>query len=327
MRKLNPNLFAVIIAVSLFLSCTKNKTTPVISASQPTSEVSTGYNNLTIEDVIYANNKNWLDDYQDLDLDVYLPTPAKTAQKFPLVLFIHGGGFTSGDKSTSKADCQILALNGFTVASINYRVGWSSPADQTSATYRALQDAHAALRFLVANADEYSIDTRWIFVEGPSAGAITTLNMAYLPQDSADVYYRSASNRLGPLYSAGNDLTNTYVIRGVASLWGSLVSPYLITKKTYVPTIFFHGEEDNIIPWDEGNFYNDPDFPVTYGSKSLYDYIDAHHKAAVAHIDPKGNHGIYDSDFNQTNVACFFNSIMNGNPQKGIYYTEVPNCE
>ncbi len=327
MIKSRTSVGAIIIILFFLAGCIKNNTSLSVSIVEPSAQASAVSYNSILKDIIYARNKNWLNEDEDLALDIYLPPQTKKNEKFPLVLYIHGGSFTSGDKAASQTECALLAQNGFTAVAFNYRLGWETPSQELDATYRCLQDTHAALRFLVANAYEYSIDTRWIFVEGASAGAITALNAQYMSQDSADVYYKGCSKRLGSLYNAGNDLDNQYIIRGIASLWGSLLSPYLITKETYVPTIFFHGEKDNVIPWDEGYFYNDPNYRLSYGSKSLYDRISFFYKSTVAHIDPDGKHGVYTTEFIQPNVACFFNSIIDHKPQHGIYYTEVSNCE
>lgn len=328
-------VIGIIFGGIIFFSCTKTSVAPapaVVNSSVESDEITNFDNpNKVFNDITYAQNTDWLGELQDLDLDIYLPTPKVTNKKFPLILFIHGGGFLDGDKRSTQSDCELLSLSGFVVATINYRLGWSlfsrNTSDQGSATYRAAQDGHAALRFLVSNAEKYSIDTDFIFAEGSSSGAITALNLAYMNQDSADYYFHNASQSLGDLYSAGNDLSNTYTIKGVASMWGSLASPYLISMNTGLPSIFFHGEQDQVIPWDNGHFYGDDYFPVSYGSKSLYDRLVELNIPSVAHIDPDGGHGVYNRSFREDNIACFFNSIVNNTPQEGIYYTEVPNCQ
>lgn len=324
----------VIFFYGLFLyGCTKTNLVSQVAAKDVSEEnISQAQSiNKVFTNVIYGKNTDWLGQIQDLDLDVYLPVPKVTDTKYPLILFIHGGGFLDGDKASSQSDCELLSSKGFVVAAINYREGWSllsrNTTDQASATYRAIQDGHAAIRFLVTSAKKYGIDTGFIFTEGSSSGAITALNLAYLNQDSADFYFHNASLSLGKLKNAGNGLKANYKIKGVASMWGSLVSPYLITNKNALPTIFFHGELDQVIPWNIGHFYGYNEFPLSYGSKALYERLTLLEIPSVAHIDPTGGHGVYDRNFRQDNIACFFNAIINKTPQTGIYYTEVPNCQ
>lgn len=70
--------------------------------------------------------------------------------------------------------CIGLARRGFVAATIDYRKGWDSsiPTEQVKAGYRVQQDANAALRFAVENADLVNIDTNWMFIGGQSAGSI-----------------------------------------------------------------------------------------------------------------------------------------------------------
>ncbi|MCQ2307587.1 MAG: alpha/beta hydrolase [Bacteroidales bacterium] len=48
------------------------------------------------------------------------------------------------------------------------------------AGYAAIQDAHAAMRYLVENQSVYGIDTSMMFVGGTSAGATTALHLAFM---------------------------------------------------------------------------------------------------------------------------------------------------
>src|SRR3982751_1375934 len=57
-------------------------------------------------------------------MGIYFPANAITTNKYPLVMMIHGGAFTSGDKSDFTNHCQVLADSGFVAVSINYRLGW-----------------------------------------------------------------------------------------------------------------------------------------------------------------------------------------------------------
>jgi acetyl esterase/lipase len=93
-------------------------------------------------------------------LDLYLP--AKIDKPRPLIVWIHGGGWSMGDKSGCPA---VPAVSqGFVVASINYRL-----SDQ--AIYPAqILDCKGAIRFLRAHAEQYDIDPKRIGVWGASAG-------------------------------------------------------------------------------------------------------------------------------------------------------------
>ena len=121
----------------------------------------------------------------NLDMDIYYPKEPATESRRPLLVLIHGGAFYNGDKQDIGYPEMGLyfAERGYVVASINYRLGFKPLApDVDRAGYRALQDAHAAVCYLIANADEFGIDTTNIFAAGTSAGAITALNLAFMEE-------------------------------------------------------------------------------------------------------------------------------------------------
>jgi acetyl esterase/lipase len=95
-------------------------------------------------------------------LDLYVP---KGKRDVPVVMFVHGGGFTVGIKDQYAFVGQVFASYGFATAVINYRL---SP----KATYPGhVQDVARAFAWLRAHASEYGGKTDKIFIAGHSAGA------------------------------------------------------------------------------------------------------------------------------------------------------------
>lgn len=196
----------------------------------------------------------------DLDLTLDLYQPERLSSKRPLILFIHGGAFYIGskDEPAYMDFCNHFASMGYITASINYRLGFHVSKNEIErAGYVALQDAHAAIRYLVAHADEYGIDPRRIFVAGSSAGGITALNLAFMNDD-----VRPASSRgkkaflvnkadLGGIESSGNDIKAAFKIRAIANMWGA-VSDLDILENSRTSIVSFHGECDDIVPYAEG---------------------------------------------------------------------------
>ena len=121
----------------------------------------------------------------DLNMDLYRPVTDSTHGPLPLLVLIHGGAFYCGDKQDTGFPemGRHFAERGYVVASINYRLGfwpWSQSVDR--AGYQAVQDANAAVRFLLDKQNDYNIDPNNIYVAGSSAGAITALNLAFMDE-------------------------------------------------------------------------------------------------------------------------------------------------
>lgn len=220
----------------------------------------------------------------DLDMDIYLPE-GDTIALHPLIVFIHGGAFYFGDKrsQTMSQWCQHFAKTGYVTASINYRLGFQfTKASIQKSGYMAIQDAHAAIRYLVANADKYGIDTSAIFVAGTSAGAITALNAALLTKNTYPSFVKKNNlvSKLGAIDRADNNLTNNFKVKAVANMWGALYDLSVLKNKR-IPIISFHGTADEIVPYDEGypfsalsSHIGEKLFDKMYGSKAIHKRMD-----------------------------------------------------
>ena len=300
----------------------------------------TMYNVNIIADVEYGRNTAWLGSSMALTMDVYTPKDASTHNKYPVLVMLHGGSFLTGTKESIAALCGALAEKGLIVASINYRLGWNArgtadyegdTASLNEAAYRAMQDINASLRFLTANADKYFIDKNWIFTGGASAGAVAALNSAYLTDAYASKRFSNTFNKLGSLYTAGNNLTNTYSIKGICSMWGGVFDSTLITASNAIPAIMYHGSEDMTIPVNKGTYLQSSNYQTLYGSEYIYNTLTSLGVPAVAHIYEGKGHGpseyVDNAAFIASNTYCFFEALRSKIPEAGMYKQMESNCK
>lgn len=110
---------------------------------------------------------------------------AESKDPTPLVFFIHGGSWRSNDKNKVTGVKQYLAA-GISVVSINYRfVQEATKAGVTPPVKWPLEDAARALQFVRNKATEWNIDKTRIGASGGSAGACSSLWLAF-HDDMAD---------------------------------------------------------------------------------------------------------------------------------------------
>jgi acetyl esterase/lipase len=115
-------------------------------------------------------------------LDFY---QAKSERPTPLVLYIHGGGWRGGDKN-SVGNVKPYLDAGISVAAINYRYVQNGVEDKIEPPVKApLEDAARALQFLRSKVAEWNIDKKRIGATGGSAGACSSLWLAF-HDDMAD---------------------------------------------------------------------------------------------------------------------------------------------
>lgn len=219
-------------------------------------------------------------DERDLDLymDVYYPK-GDTLAKRPLVMLIHGGAFYYGTRKdiTTKAFCEHLASLGYVTASIDYRIGFQPTKDGIErAGYCAIQDAHSAMRYLVANRDKFGIDTSMLIVGGCSAGGITALGLTFMTNETRpeSTCVGNRKGDLGGIETSGNDIDVSFSIKCVADMWGAMPSLEMLEGRN-VPIVAFHGNMDNIVPYDfdypfaMAGFFKKTLFDKMYGSSCI----------------------------------------------------------
>ncbi|MEZ4828865.1 MAG: carboxylesterase family protein [Bacteroidia bacterium] len=149
--------------------------------------------------VVYGTAPNFGQVPVDLKMDVFTPV-GDTSTSRPLIVWIHGGGFTGGSKTDLWQICDSFTRRGYVTASISYRLGFyrqfdpilgefqypysHDEAEVTRAMYRAMQDAKGAIRYLRGHAAQYGIDTTSVYVGGESAGGFTSLHTAFLDKST-----------------------------------------------------------------------------------------------------------------------------------------------
>lgn len=122
----------------------------------------------SLPDQVYVQHPG----FRPQTLDIYLPpaTVPKPRQGFPLILHVHGGGWSAGDARKAGAIVDLpglfaqLAGRGYVVASLNYRLSGEAPFPA------AAQDVKMALRWLRSRADRYRMAPDRAAIWGGSAG-------------------------------------------------------------------------------------------------------------------------------------------------------------
>lgn len=186
-------------------------------------------------------------------MDIYLPAGRSTATT-KVMIMIHGGGWTQGDKSefTAYVDTLKKRIPGYAIFNINYRLG------NGTANFFPTQenDVKAALDFIYAKRNEYKISEKWVLL-GASAGGHLALLQAY--KYTSPVKIKAVVDFFGP-----TQLTNMYnfpanpliplllmqVTGGNPTTHATLYqqsSPMTFVTAQVPPTIILHGGADIVV--------------------------------------------------------------------------------
>ena len=253
---MNKAFYLPIFSVLLLIACTQEapiasaNTIPMVQSQ--TSYTVLKDENITYADGLSHNGTSTSSFPIALKLDVYHPD--NNTVNRPVFMFIHGGGFKGGIKHKPEIIdmANYYASRGWVFVSIDYRTTeelgniqdmtptevvtyfkgiapqeWvenalqgsenSEQVQQAIAMYMAQRDAKAALRWIVANANDYGINTDYITVGGASAGAITTVALGISNEED----FRDEITMADDSTLSTTNINETYAVKSMVYFWGS----------------------------------------------------------------------------------------------------------
>lgn len=229
-----------------------------------------------------------------LYIDIYKPLGDKNTLR-PMILFIHGGGFSGGNYKDVTNQAKSFAQRGYVAATASYRLGFFRPvfpdnypyaldkAEPERAAYRAMQDIKGAVRYMKGRNKTDSADILNFFIGGYSAGAITSLNVAFVNDNkfrpaSCDsinsVVYQGINYKRPSLGNVEGTLNlNGYnaSVRGVLNYFGAVADTTVL--ETAKPAVFnYHQLGDPVVsaginkPYYGIGLGISDNWPLLYGS-------------------------------------------------------------
>lgn len=255
---------SILLAAFLFLSCLTaavlhyggNKS-PSDNTQQLTEQTDTSV--LVFKNLKYGQHEN-----QTFDLNL----PVDNRDGIGLVLFLHGGGWIGGDKTSVRNSYSVFNANReYATASINYRF----INDGVSDINDIIDDITLALSHIRRFASDYSVNLTKVILCGHSAGGHLSLLYAYkykdispiepvgvfasapVPDLSLDTFY--TDNTLGDETHMCNLISQlcaekfTPATRASKKALLDEISPLSYVSSASVPTVILHGSKDRIAPF------------------------------------------------------------------------------
>ena len=206
----------------------------------------------------------------DENLQLDLARPKDGEGPFPAIVFIHGGGWASGNRQAFRSKIEQAAKKGYVAVAISYRL--TQPDAETKlgkVPFPAqIHDCKCAVRWLRSAAEKYHVDPQRIGVAGGSAGGHLSL-LVGLTDETADLEgdggYADQSSRVRAVvnFFGPTDLVKEY--RDAENARGFLkglchgtpdtapdvykaASPVTYVAKDDPPVLTLHGDKDPLVP-------------------------------------------------------------------------------
>ncbi len=198
-------------------------------------------------------------------VDICLPKDA--TGDLGMILFIHGGAWTAGDKQSHGNDMRYSASYlSVASAALNYRY-----ISETVSTHDILDDIDAALATVKAVAKQNGVNINKVLLTGSSAGAHLSLLYAYSRKDTAPIEPVAVVSNCGPTdlfddnFYHNNTLGDSATVAQLMSyacgqsfkyedkesakqaLYSA--SPVTYVNSGTVPTVINHGNADSVVPF------------------------------------------------------------------------------
>lgn len=247
-----------------------------------------------------------------LRLDVFTPKNIKKSDSLPVLLWMHGGGF-SGSHRAYPDDTNLVKYvaekQNYIGVSIDYRLlrkntatgfGCDCTKDEKMETFKqAAIDYLDAAKFLVEHAQSLQIDPAKIIAGGSSAGAEGILNAVYMKD----------------YFVTDKDAYNNVSFAGVFSCAGAVVDSRYITEENAVPAVLYHGTNDRLVPFSKASHhYCDPKndgYIMLDGSEVIADQLEEFDTAYSFNIVIGGGHEIARIPFEDLEtIFNFFEQTM-----------------
>ena len=206
-------------------------------------------------------------------LDIYLPEAGE--KPYPVVFYVHGGGWSMGSKTEGFLDGAIgLTQHGYAVLSVDYRLAPKTKFPEF------IFDVKTAVRWARAHAEDYGFDPARFGMAGDSAGGHITLMLGFTagrPEYAGERYgwvgfpddLQAICDMYGPTDLA-TPMADYYQQSGVARpnrgapskpsafahVFGTgdanllrLISPLSLVHPGIPPTLILHGAKDGVVPY------------------------------------------------------------------------------
>lgn len=206
--------------------------------------------------------------------DLYLPKD-NTKESYGLVVYLHAGGFTSGDKADDRKTLAWLCSKGYVACGINYTLRTET---NSASVLTQSNEIKAAIPVVLEEAEKLGYNIAEMAMSGGSAGGCLAMLYAYRDAAESPVPVRLLFEMVGPssfyaedwgIYGLDQDTDESRIAAaGLFSVMGGVeITPEMIKDGSYqelmkpisafrfvnqnsCPSLLLYGTHDRVQPWN-----------------------------------------------------------------------------
>ncbi|MBQ9978278.1 MAG: alpha/beta hydrolase [Clostridia bacterium] len=207
-------------------------------------------------------------DWSDTSYDLYIPKSLNENKECALILFIHGGSFTGGDKADEDAWCKFFASKGYITATVNYSLMGEGKDSNLNLMNEQI---FACVEAIKADCLLRGYDIKQMATSGQSAGGHLAMLYAYSHGEDSPIPVKFVFQQTGPasfhvehwggevtedsygevvnavLGWTGKKVTEEMAADGSYREYLNEISPLCLVDENTVPTLCAYGANDSIV--------------------------------------------------------------------------------
>ena len=224
--------------------------------------------------------------------DLYVPA-RRQGKTCGLVVYIHAGGFTGGDKGDDEEILKWFCSKGYVSAGVNYTL--FSVQNPSASVYTMSQDIKNSIPVIVEEAEKLGYKLDRMAISGGSAGGCLALLYAYRDAAQSPIPVKCVFEMVGPPSFHPEDWYGLEADANAASVFFSImsgktitpemigtekyneaikdISPYMWIDENSVPTLCAYGVHDKLVPFGSVKYL----IEALDKNKVPHDYIEFKH--------------------------------------------------
>ena len=207
--------------------------------------------------------------WSDTSYDLYIPVNLKDEKECSLILFVHGGSFSAGDKADEDAWCKFFASKGYITATVNYSLMGEGRESNINLMNEQI---FACVKAIKEGCISRGYDIKQMAISGQSAGGCLAMLYAYSHGEDSPIPVKFVFQQTGPAsfhveHWGGEVTSESYseVASAVLGWSGKVISEEMVADGSYrkiideisplclvdentVPTLCAYSTEDAVVP-------------------------------------------------------------------------------